>query len=76
MAKKCVPLENLSSKDIKPQTAKTALRGQNSGPAEPLSLKFVQKWLNIKALAKKNCAPFKIRIVSKLVCSYVSSDLF
>ena len=68
--------ENLSLKDIKLQKAKKVLQGHNSRPAEPLSLKFVQKWLEIKAFAKKNCTPFQIRIVSKLVCSYESSDQY
>ena len=63
-------LEHLSLKSINRQNAKTALQGQKSRPAEPLSLKSVHKRLYINTFTKRNCTPFNIRIVSKQVCSY------
>jgi hypothetical protein len=43
-------------------------------PRSLISLKSIEKALQIKDFAKRNWTPIKIRIVSKLVSSYGASD--
>ena len=43
-------------------------------PQSLISLKSIEKALQIKDFAKRNRTPIKIRIVSKLVSSYGADD--
>ena len=61
---------DLSLKGVMGENAKSSAATVFGAPQSLISLKSVEKTLQIKDFIKRNWTPIKIRIVSKLVSSY------
>lgn len=65
---------DLSLKGVMGENAKSSAATFFGAPQSLISLKSVEKTLQIKDFIKRNWTPIKIRIVSKLVSSYCRGD--